>query len=272
MPSSPQITTVIPTFRRPHLLGRAIRSALYQTYASLQVCVYDNGSGDQTAEVVAEFAKSDPRIRYHSHGENIGGYANFQYGLDHVTTPFFSILADDDVLLPDFYEVAMAGFEQYPQAVMSMCGMIHVNAEGKVWLVHGTDWRPGLYPPPEGMLAMLKVRFPIPWTSFVFRREALDVAGPLDESIGPAADFDFEFRLLALRPWWSPIGPGQSWSAIRHPDRPSHCARSPGRTGRVRCGSRKRFRQMCGFPKLRAITSELFARRESPEGCFGHTG
>jgi glycosyltransferase involved in cell wall biosynthesis len=34
--------------------------------------IYDNASGDETAEVVSEFAKKDARVKYHCHPENIG--------------------------------------------------------------------------------------------------------------------------------------------------------------------------------------------------------
>ena len=40
----PLITTVIPTYRRPHMLQRAIRSVLDQTYPHFKICVYDNAS------------------------------------------------------------------------------------------------------------------------------------------------------------------------------------------------------------------------------------
>lgn len=50
----PMITTIIPTYRRPRLLRRAIRSVLNQTYPHFQVCVYDNASGDETATIVAD--------------------------------------------------------------------------------------------------------------------------------------------------------------------------------------------------------------------------
>jgi glycosyltransferase involved in cell wall biosynthesis len=62
---SAQITTVIPTYRRPRLLSRAIRSVLSQNYPHLEVHVYDNGSGDGTPQVVAELAERDPRVKYH---------------------------------------------------------------------------------------------------------------------------------------------------------------------------------------------------------------
>ncbi len=70
--AKPLITTIIPTYRRPKLLRRAIKSVLNQTYPHFQVCVYDNASGDETALVVDEIAKADPRVKYYCHSENIG--------------------------------------------------------------------------------------------------------------------------------------------------------------------------------------------------------
>jgi len=52
----PLITTIIPTYRRPKLLRRAIKSVLGQTFPHFQVCVYDNASGDETPDVVAEIS------------------------------------------------------------------------------------------------------------------------------------------------------------------------------------------------------------------------
>src|SRR5437016_10001362 len=100
---NPLIATIIPTYRRPKLLQRAIRSVLNQTYPHVQIRVYDNSSGDETASVVAELAKKDPRVKYHCHSQNIGSFKNFEYGLKQVDTEWFSILSDDDLILPEFY-------------------------------------------------------------------------------------------------------------------------------------------------------------------------
>ncbi len=58
-----QITTVIPTYRRPKLLKRAILSVLRQSYKDLQVHVYDNASDDTTEQVVADLASADSRVK-----------------------------------------------------------------------------------------------------------------------------------------------------------------------------------------------------------------
>lgn len=100
--AKPLVTTIIPTYRRPKLLRRSIRSVLNQTYPHFNVCVYDNASDDATASVVEDFQKEDSRVKYYAHKENIGATENFIYGMEHVETPFFTLLSDGDLILPNF--------------------------------------------------------------------------------------------------------------------------------------------------------------------------
>ena len=98
------ILTILTTYRRPMLLKRAINSVLKQTYSDFEVCIYDNASDDQTEEIVQGFAKRDSRVKYHRHPENIGMMPNYQFALDRIEAPYFSLLSDDDYLLPLFFE------------------------------------------------------------------------------------------------------------------------------------------------------------------------
>jgi glycosyltransferase involved in cell wall biosynthesis len=96
---NPKITTVIPIFRRPLLLKRAIESAMKQRFDNISICVYDNASGDETESVVRELMQQDHRISYVKNDENIGCIANFYKGVEAVETDYYSILSDDDILL-----------------------------------------------------------------------------------------------------------------------------------------------------------------------------
>jgi GT2 family glycosyltransferase len=198
-PSKPLITTIIPTYRRPQRVRRAIRSVLAQSYPHFRVLVYDNASGDDTAEVVAEYVASDSRVKYFCRPENIGPFKNFAEALEHVETPLFSLLSDDDVLLPDMYQVALAGIDEFPEAMMSVAATIYMDEQGRVLKVPTSSWRPGQYTPPEGMLAMLQDRHPA-WTGALFRREVLEKVGNLDEEVGNPFDLDFELRIAAHFP------------------------------------------------------------------------
>ncbi len=116
------VTTVIPKFRRPRLLKRAIRSALNQTRSELIVSVFDNASGDETPHVIADFMKRDSRVRYFRQPENIGAFRNFEYGMRQVSTPYFSFLSDDDLLVPGLYQEAIEALERESSAMFFCSG------------------------------------------------------------------------------------------------------------------------------------------------------
>ena len=99
-PTSALITTVLPTYQRPDLLRRAVESVVGQQFDKWRLCVCDNGSDLETAELMRGLERQDARIEYHRHATNIGAVRNFKFGLDRVRTPYFSFLSDDDVLLP----------------------------------------------------------------------------------------------------------------------------------------------------------------------------
>lgn len=197
---APLITTIIPTYRRPTLLRRAIRSVLSQTYPHFQVCVYDNASDDETAAVVAEFARDDPRVKYHCHPENIGMSANFTYAMEHIATPYFSILSDDDVLLPPFFETAMRGFTEHSEAILSAGATLVMNERGRIVHVPLAAWeRYGFFTPPAGLLAWTVEKHPY-ITGILFRAEAIERAGLLEPHL-LNADFAYEWRLVSRFPY-----------------------------------------------------------------------
>ncbi len=176
---SPRVTVVIPTYRRPDLLRRAIRSALDQAFTDLKVAVFDNASGDATAEVVARMARVDPRVTYHANERNLGAVPNFRKGIESVTTPWFCLLSDDDLLLPGFLDHAMQRLETTPRAKF-FCGQIvryHVE-DGRHELRPARGWRDGLHE--AGMAAEAMVRNFFAWTSVVFSRDVRE-AGTLEE-------------------------------------------------------------------------------------------
>lgn len=196
----PSITTIIPTYRRPWLLRRAILSVLSQTNQDFQVCVYDNASGDKTAGIVNDLAKIDSRVRYFCHPVNIGMSGNFLFGVKRVNTPYFSILSDDDVLLPDFFKVALSGLAKYPQALFFAGSTLQLTADGKLDFIPLASWpREGLYQPPEGFFRMVGNRHPrLP--AILFRRDVLLHVGYPDDGVGAIMDADFEYRVAIQFP------------------------------------------------------------------------
>jgi glycosyltransferase involved in cell wall biosynthesis len=195
--AEPLITVIIPTFRRPKLLRRAILSVLNQTFTAFQVCVYDDASNDNTQKVVTELAETDSRIKYYCHEQNIGVVANFNYGLKEVNTPFFSFLSDDDLLLPHFFEVAMQALSSNAD-VMFYAGLTIQVEDEKIIGISKNNGRFGYLSPPDSLLDILDHQ--LMWNSIVFRSKVVDCVGLLDTDVGGPADIDFEFRVAAHHP------------------------------------------------------------------------
>ncbi len=195
------VSVLIPTYRRPHLLRRAISSVLEQEYPHVRACVFDNASGDATAEVVAEMQARDPRVRYHCHETNLGAAANFQHALASVETPFFSILSDDDFLLPRFCAAAIQGFGRHPDAMMACFDVLQMNPRGDVVRETSLAGCPeGRYGCPEGLLAMV-THGSTTITGIVFRQRVLAEISRFDEAAGAASDVDFVLRTAARHPF-----------------------------------------------------------------------
>lgn len=195
------VTTVIPTYRRPHLLRRAIKSALIQTYPDVKVCVCDNASGDETATVVASMSAREPRIQYFCQPSNIGSYPNFNFGIHQVETPFFSLLSDDDALAPDFYTQAMKGFELYPQAMFVIMATLVIDEDSNILSPPVQVRAIKCFTPEEGFEGLIKVAIPNTWTGIVFRKEIIDQIGLVDTEAGPFADAGFVWLAAARFPF-----------------------------------------------------------------------
>jgi GT2 family glycosyltransferase len=198
---TPTVTTVIPTYRRPDLLRRAIGSVLAQSYSELEVLVVDDASGDSTADVVASIAASDPRVRYVCQPRNLGMMPNQASAVEMVRTPFFTILNDDDLLAPGFFSRALEAFDQHPSAGVFVGRLLYWDIEipARTRTLYALE-RAGLYPAPTAFIEVLRNSQNHTWTSMMFRREVVEALGGVDDSIGYAADLEFQLRVMAHFP------------------------------------------------------------------------
>jgi len=88
------VSVIIPTYNRAHLVGRAIRSVLNQTYQDFEIIVVDDCSTDNTEEIVKGF--NDHRIRYMRHDRNRGGSAARNTGIKASQGKYIAFLDSDD--------------------------------------------------------------------------------------------------------------------------------------------------------------------------------
>ena len=61
----PLVSIIIPTYNRAHVIGETLDSVLLQTYCNWECIVVDDGSSDNTSEILDNYCKKDTRFQYY---------------------------------------------------------------------------------------------------------------------------------------------------------------------------------------------------------------
>jgi glycosyltransferase involved in cell wall biosynthesis len=107
MKKYPLISVVIPTFNRAHLIQDTLDSILAQTYQNWECLVIDDGSTDNTSEILEEYIANDKRFKFFKRTETYlsGGNGARNYGLDLAQGDFIVFFDSDDKMTEDHLQV-----------------------------------------------------------------------------------------------------------------------------------------------------------------------
>lgn len=119
------VSVVIPSYQRGYVLGRAIASALEQTYRPQEVIIVDDGSSDDTREVVARFGD---QVRYHFQA-NAGVSAARNAGMRLARGEYIAFLDSDDQWLPWKLDLQVAFLRRFPTLGMVWTDMAAVGED-----------------------------------------------------------------------------------------------------------------------------------------------
>jgi glycosyltransferase involved in cell wall biosynthesis len=119
----PKLSIIMATYNRAHTLTRAIDSVLRQDYPNWELIIVDDGSTDNTAEVLAQY-QDEPRIRVVRHSENRGVTAAKNTGLDSISGEWFTFLDSDDELTPDALSTMIGVLEMDPEINAITCNCV----------------------------------------------------------------------------------------------------------------------------------------------------
>lgn len=126
----PVLSIAIPTFRRPLLLEKALKSALYQFGdLPIEVLVVDNDQTPVIAKQVDSLVKqlNLRNITLYRNDKNIGMFGNWNRCLELATGQWITILNDDDILLPNFISTVTKIINIYDEAHLITTGIIIPN-------------------------------------------------------------------------------------------------------------------------------------------------
>lgn len=129
--ASERVSIIIPTYNRAHTVCRTLDSVLAQTHADWEAIVVDDGSKDNTREIIEARYAGEPRIRY-SVKENGGAAAARNAGLGMASGDFIAFLDSDDTWVPWKLELQLQCFRVEPAIGMMWTNMDAVDPDGNL--------------------------------------------------------------------------------------------------------------------------------------------
>jgi len=114
----PLVSVIIPTFNRSHLIMRTVESVLKQTLSDIEIIIVNDGSSDNTKDIVSSC--TDPRVRY-VYKENGGVSSARNIGIDIATGDYLCFLDDDDEWAENYLEAMTAALEKNPDYGTAYC-------------------------------------------------------------------------------------------------------------------------------------------------------
>jgi glycosyltransferase involved in cell wall biosynthesis len=184
----PAVSIIMPAYNVAPYVEAAVRSALRQTFTDFELIVVDDGSRDDTADIVKALAKEDGRVRLvQQANRGLAGARNT--ALRASRGEMFALLDSDDVWEPEFLEAQLRILETRPDVDI---------VTGNGWYLegprHGQLARPYPDPRPDPVLGSI---IGDEWSVFimsVLRRRVYTAIGAFDEEMRSNEDYDFWLR------------------------------------------------------------------------------
>lgn len=180
-----KISLIIPSYNRSHLLKRALQSVFEQSLLPDEVIVVDDGSTDDTAEMLRNLF---PQVIY-LHQDNAGVSSARNLGIQHSTGSWIALLDSDDTWLKDKLVMQVSSLKQSPE--------IKICHTEEIWIRNGTR-----------VNAMNKHKKSGGWifeqclplcamspSSIMIHRSIFDELGLFDESLPACEDYDLWLRI-----------------------------------------------------------------------------
>lgn len=193
MSEKPLVSVIIPTYNRALCIERSINSVLQQTYDNLEIIVVDDGSTDNTEQVVAQI--EDTRIAYYPMKNNMGANAARNKGIELASGEYLAFQDSDDEWHPRKLEMQMkCMLEASDDVGLVYCAMDIIE-----------DTSQHRFPNPEYSLSDLEENIAdtlakgnaISTQTILMRRECFQKTGMFDEEMPRLQDYEFVLRVIA---------------------------------------------------------------------------
>lgn len=197
-PDKPLVSVIVPAYNYGRFIGATLESLQAQTLTNWECLVVDDGSTDDTADVVARFARTDSRIKLLRQQNRLQAAAR-NYGLEQMSGKYVQFLDADDLLEPRKFERQVEYLEAHAEVdiVYSDTRFFPTERpEELLYTMYGENmpWQPGFSGTGRDMLLPLVRRNTVIVCAPLMRAALVQRVGHFDEQLPPLEDWEFWIR------------------------------------------------------------------------------
>lgn len=190
--SVPAVTVIMPSYNHARFIAMAIESVLNQTFSNFELIVVDDGSSDDSVEIVKTF--EDPRIRAVFLEKNEGGAATLNKGVSLARGDYIALCNSDDCWVQNKLDVQLSIFKEQSNLAATFSDAIWIDDQGtpldKSRLSFSTRlFRRENRSRHEWLHDLIVNGNCLCHPSIMIRREALNCTGPYDNRFRQLPDF-----------------------------------------------------------------------------------
>ena len=206
----PRVSVIIPTYNRSRYIAEAIRSVQAQTHRDVEIIVADDGSTDNTRDIVGQFGDAVVYIPLPHRGQPA---ATRNAALLAAKGEYVAFLDSDDLFLPTKLAMQLAALAQHPEGGLAYSNGHFFRDDPQVPTGHVLDGMPT--PTGDALADLLRGNF-LTSPVVLIRRGCLDVVGLFDErpEFLAVEDYDLWLRIAAHFPFV--YAPGDVAAIRRH--------------------------------------------------------
>lgn len=186
----PLVSVILPTCNGAKYIKRALESVLSQTYQNIEMVIINDGSTDETPEIISQLAQKDPRIVISTNETNIGFVKSLNKGIREAKGKYISRIDDDDFWCdPRKLDKQVDFLEDRPDYVLIGSGMIKIddkNREIARYLFPEKD---------EDIRKSILIDNLFSHGTVLFRRDTLEKVKGYSEEFDFFADMDLSMKL-----------------------------------------------------------------------------
>jgi len=185
------VSIIIPAFNQGRFLSTAIDSALSQSYGDVEVVVVDDGSTDETPDVLAAYQKTPEVVVLRQNNAGVGAARNAGFAAS--SGAFVCFLDADDYYHSERVARQIGRFGARPDVGFGYCDIVRVDSDGVV----ADDYEVGRARPilDGDIFESLLAGGYFPPHTVILRREVFQQSGGFDPALGGHADLDLWLRL-----------------------------------------------------------------------------